>query len=528
MNQNKRNRLKGMPKRDITKVINTKKFSKYDRGESTNTHSVKFKTEQNKIARREKKIKFGIKQSVKSEVLLVEDTGFLEPDEDEISTQFTQKNIKNSVDLLSASKGFDLNLEFGPYRMNYTRNGRYLLLGGRHGHLAAFDWIQKKLMCEINVMEEIFDVAWFHQETMFAVAQKKWVYIYDNQGIEIHCIKQMSDIYRMLFLPYHFLLATVSTKGFISWLDVSVGKMVKQFSMYRVSNASAIALHPANAMVCIGEPNGVVSFWGPNSNKPAITKWCHERSVSSVAFDPRGTNFTTASLGGQIKIWDARNLNGPVQFYKVRSAPRSISMSHRGVMAFALNNLVEVYNDRIKDGITEKKIYLRHNVSHPITNIEFCPFEDVLGVAHATGFCSMLVPGCGEPNFDALEINPFQTKSQRQEAEVKALLGKIPADLITWDAKELIKVNLPSREEIIKAKHQIMNVKAPSMSFTPRKKTGRKAGSVNVLQRKKIMKEDFRRNYVKEVKQLSGSQSNKTEGNKPVVTSVLDRFNKKN
>lgn len=209
MNENKRNRLKGMPKRDITKVINTKKFSKYDRGESTNTHSVKFKTEQNKIARREKKIKFGIKQSVKSEVLLVEDTGFLEPDEDEISTQFTQKNIKNSVDLLSASKGFDLNLEFGPYRMNYTRNGRYLLLGGRHGHLAAFDWIQKKLMCEINVMEEIFDVAWFHQETMFAVAQKKWVYIYDNQGIEIHCIKQMSDIYRMLFLPYHFLLATV-------------------------------------------------------------------------------------------------------------------------------------------------------------------------------------------------------------------------------------------------------------------------------------------------------------------------------
>lgn len=98
----------------------------------------------------------------RTELLLQQESGFLETEADdpeEFTSRISQTQLRKCVDEESAAKGFELNLQqFGPYIFDYTRNGRCLLIGGRKGHVAALDWQEKRLKCEINVQESVHDV----------------------------------------------------------------------------------------------------------------------------------------------------------------------------------------------------------------------------------------------------------------------------------------------------------------------------------------------------------------------------------
>ena len=91
-----------------------------------------------------------------AEILLEHESGFLEAETElERTYKVRQKDVKESIGIETAKKGFELALDFGPYSMDYSRNGRKLLLAGRKGHVAVTDWQAGQLGCEIHLHETV-------------------------------------------------------------------------------------------------------------------------------------------------------------------------------------------------------------------------------------------------------------------------------------------------------------------------------------------------------------------------------------
>ena len=222
---------KKAPENRLSRVEPPKKVrleaKKYVRGDGNRVKGVQDKKLRAAITTQEERITEAADLAAASEILLPSQAGFLEAEGMEKTYKFTQRELREHVDLATADNAVDLKLpHFGPYAVSYGRSGRHMLLGGAKGHLAAVDCLRKSIVTEFNVQEAVRAVCFLHNETLFAVAQKKYVYIYDNSGLEIHCMREHSRVQHMQFLPYHFLLATIGDGGVLQYRDTSTGKLV--------------------------------------------------------------------------------------------------------------------------------------------------------------------------------------------------------------------------------------------------------------------------------------------------------------
>jgi len=428
----------------------------YGRGARIRPQSVKDRKLRANLRSLEAKNKQAALEAKSVEVLLEHDAGLLEAEGPlERTYKVRQDEICAAVGIETAKKGFQLRLDgLGPYDVGeYSRDGRDLLLASRTGHVATFDWRDGRLGCELQLGETVRDARWLHtgNQKTFAVAQKKCVYVYAGDGVELHQLKNHAEATHLEYLPYHFLLASASTAGIVRYTDVSTGQALDQRYTKR-GPATALAQNPHNAVLHVGHQKGLVTLWSPNSATPLVTMLPHHAPVRSIAIDRAGTYMVSTAADRRMSVWDLR-MYRELHAHHLRVPGSTLAISDRNLTAVGYGTQAAVYSSSLFTAAADvagKLPYMTWGGDGlQLGRVRFCPFEDVLGVAHAKGFTSLLVPGAGEPNPDSMEpgTNPYETSRQRRETEVHALLDKIQPQMIALDPNYVGNLDLASQAQ---------------------------------------------------------------------------------
>ncbi|MCJ1445435.1 MAG: Small subunit (SSU) processome component [Stictis urceolatum] len=430
----------------------------FGRGKQIALKQIKDKKLKAKLRRLEERNQDAVLKAQDAQILQEFEPGYLEPEgELERTYKIRQSELKDNVGVETAKKGFELKLgELGPYVAEYSRNGRDLLLAGRKGHIATMDWRSGKLNCEQQLGETIRDATWLHNNQYFAAAQKKYTYMYDHHGVELHKLSKLVEATHLRFLPYHFLLAAAGNAGYLKYTDTSTGRLVSEFPT-KLGGPTAMATNPWNAVVHLGHANGLVTLWSPSSTTPLVKLNTHRGPVRAMAVDREGRYMVCAGQDQKMSVWDVRTFK-ELNTYFLRRPASSVAISDAGLTAVGWGTQCSVWRglfDKSR-GDQQEKVQSPYMAwggeGKSVERVRWCPFEDVLGISHGEGFASGIFPGAGEANFDALELNPYETTKQRQEAEVKMLLNKLQPEMISLNPDFVGNLDLASHETRMKEK----------------------------------------------------------------------------
>ncbi|XP_032871863.1 WD repeat-containing protein 46-like, partial [Amblyraja radiata] len=317
-----------------------------------------------------------------------------------------------------------------------------------------------------------------------------------------------------------------SAPGFLQYLDISVGKEVAAICT-KAGRLDVMTHNPHNGIVHLGHPQGTVTLWSPNVKEPLVKMLCHKGGVRAVAVDKSGLYMATSGLDHKLNIFDVRTYR-PLHSYLLPAGGAHLTFSQRDLLGVACGNTVQVYKD--VHSATVRSPYVSHAVRQGVHGLQFCPYEDVLGVGHGLGFTSMLVPGAGEANFDGLECNPYRSKKQRQEWEVKALLEKLQPELISLEPDRLGQVDPVSMVQRHRDRVERLGYDPTETErFEPRKRMKGRSSTGNLERRKKLVAGGDRRDVVRrsvEQKVKMQKQQKMAASTPSLPPSALTRFNK--
>ena len=198
-----------------------------------------------------------------------------------------------------------------------------------------------------------------------------------------------------------------------------------------------------------------------------------------------------------------------VYSYTTRQPATSISISDRGLAAIGAGTGVTIWKDIFTTSTNPTPLKVQSpyltwgEQGQRIECVQFCPLQDTLGISHSAGFNAIIVPGAGEPNYDALEVNPYETSKQRQEAEVKSLLNKLQPETIALDPNFIGQLDQRSAEQRAREKDLDTPAVDPLAMLKERNRGRgknsalrrhlRKKGGRNIIDEKRVRLEEMKR-----------------------------------
>ena len=176
---------------------------------------------------------------------------------------------------------------------------------------------------------------------MFAVAQNKYLHIYDNQGLELHCMRDHLEPALLDFLPYHFLLVTGSIRGSLHYLDVSMGKVISEAKTKR-GTPTCMRQNRQNAVMLMGHSSGEITMWTPNmGSTPVVRILAHPSApLTSLSVSRDGNYVASTGKDSKLKIWDIRNTYKCLYDYFTPTPAIASDFSDTGLLGISTGNMV--------------------------------------------------------------------------------------------------------------------------------------------------------------------------------------------
>ena len=132
---------------------------------------------------------------------------------------------------------------------------------------------------------------------------------------------------------------------------------------------------------------GTVTLWSPSSSKYLASILTSRTMVKSISVTSCGNYFAAGSVDRVVSIWDVRMMK-ELRRFLASTTPAHLTFSQRNKLAVGLGAVCDVFEDNVVQSGADVQIgdpYMTHRAPAGISGMQFCPYEDVLGVSHGKG-----------------------------------------------------------------------------------------------------------------------------------------------